>query len=52
LSINVEDFNSLPQEKGYVRLTITDRKAPDNYGNNMSIKLNDYVAATKQSDSS
>lgn len=48
LSINVEDFNSLPQEKGYVRLTIADRKSPDNYGNNMTIKLNDYVAATKK----
>lgn len=44
ISLNVEDLKRLPQNKGYVKLTLSERKAPDQYGNNIMIYENDYVS--------
>jgi len=48
LSINVDDFNLLPSEKWYVRLTVCQKKEVDQYGNSHYIKLNDYQSEWKQ----
>lgn len=42
ISLNLEDLQRLKQNKGYVKLTIVDRKEPDQYGNNLSIFENEY----------
>jgi len=42
ISLNLEDLKRLPQNKGYIKLTISDRKEPDQYWNNVVIYENEY----------
>jgi hypothetical protein len=44
VSLNLEDLQSLPSIKGYVQITIAERKSPDQYGNTHYIKENTFKA--------
>ena len=46
LSINVKDLERLPQNKGYVKLTIVEKKT-DEYGNNITVFENEYKPISK-----
>lgn len=47
-SVNVNQLKELANERGYVNLTLRDRRDEDDYGNNMYIVLNDYKPKTKE----
>lgn len=48
ISIKVEDLLKLEQNKGYVRLTMSELKSPDKFGNTHTIYKNDYKPQAKE----
>ncbi len=49
-SINKEDFNSLPDEKWYVKMVLCKKKEVDQWGWTHFIKLNDWKPEEKVSE--
>lgn len=47
ISVKLSDLESYVNEKGYVSLAINKRKQPDNYGNDLSVIINDYKPKTE-----
>lgn len=44
LDLKLSDINDLPvSEKGYIRLTVSERKETDQFGNTHSVYENDFV---------
>lgn len=43
LSLNFDELEKLPREKGYIRISVASKESPDNYGNTHSVYENDFV---------
>ena len=53
LDLKLSDLNDLPiSEKGYIRLTVSDRKEVDQFGNTHSVYENDFVPDKSKSKTS
>ena len=51
LSLNIEQLNKLPRTaKGYIRVTVSKRREPDQFGNDLAVVENTYVPKTKATD--
>lgn len=48
VDILFSDVESLVNDKGYLKIIISQRREPDQYGNTHSIKLNDYQPKDSQ----
>jgi hypothetical protein len=51
LSLNIEQLSKLPRSaKGYIRVTVSKRREPDQFGNDLAVVENTYVPKTRPTD--